>query len=62
MNDEMIYEMDQKIAFITARIIGSLDFISAVHIHDPFHISFHHSLIIFILLFGAVVAVAVVVS
>ena len=31
-----------KIAFITANIIVSLDFISAVHIYDPFHISFHH--------------------
>ena len=31
-----------KIAFITVRIIASLDFISAVHIlYDPFHISFH---------------------
>ena len=30
-----------KIAFVTARIIASLDFISAVHIYDPFHISFH---------------------
>ena len=30
-----------KNAFITAMIIASLDFISAVHIYDPFHISSH---------------------
>ena len=33
-----------KIAFITAKIIASLDFISAVHIYDSFQIPFHRCL------------------
>ena len=34
-----------KIEFITARIIALLDFISAVHYMDSFHISINSSLI-----------------